>query len=399
MKYNLPLYGWKNILLCLMIFLLWGLVFLNSAYASSCSNDNLKKYAVLIEAYKKQSQNINTDPPVKIATGVLVSGSGLILTSYENLEDVIESQEVNLFVKDVNNDKRHNLFIIDFNKRRNVVLLKVSIKSIQEMELETPQIGQLPIDGKMKDVILCSVGFVESTSQPVSPEGKGEIVSNDGILIKTTFQFKQGQIGSPVFLQSNGKYKLIGITSSEDSSGAYYEHVTPIEMADALLSQVYVSNINNKVKSIESLIGERFEFYSPKQVEEENCSSSISYIKRKGGHPYIKEGVFNIKPFGVDSSGKQTWLTGFEETIVPTGEENPDNVDDPFNEAPRHGSFCLDKIIEKLKLQVEFFGITKVEGMQISLNLTVLTENGSEKTLEYSRLDTAFFRKFPHLGY
>ncbi|MDJ0995050.1 MAG: hypothetical protein QNI90_15845, partial [Dinoroseobacter sp.] len=218
------------------------------------------------EALKAHAVQISIEVPglsrPTVATGTIVSNNGLVLSHYWALEaagiqpnslldrDQLETLKFTIPHRRDASAAPMQAQLIGFDWRRNLILLKMPPIASTEAGLREASLSRVPV--RRREAV-CPVGFV------ADPDGGGDKyrvkVADDPFLVTTgsgiynaisepAAQFPNSQSGGPV-LRGVPPYDLVGMLVN--SPNGTEQRFLPIEYADTLLSQLFISQIAREV--------------------------------------------------------------------------------------------------------------------------------------------------------
>lgn len=287
---------------CVMIsFLVVLFSICNSVYAQCLSKKDEPSPYVLLQVYQYSQQPQSNSKPVAISSGVLISDKGLILTDYSLLKGdfIKEGEDDSIHLKNdihifalkelpnsmvINNNERFELTPIKIHKRRKLLLLEINnIADIKKMNLRKAKI--MEVNRNSEKLKSCAVAYEEGdvNEYALKVDDSFELGNfNGGFLFELDGLNFTGESawGGPVFMDNTDQ--LIGIISSEKND---HKHMIPIEFADSLLPQVFLSDLKEKFNPVEKS-------YREHSISWEIASSGIgnmcvNFNKVIDGEPYI----------------------------------------------------------------------------------------------------------------
>lgn len=229
------------------------------------------------------------------ATGFLVSSDGLIVTVYHlisELGDVApETVTIDARIAEKSANPRRAA-IVDASINIDLMLLKIppSLEPYANVKLGSA------LDHDDEKPIYTS-GFPRAMpyrKQPGIIEGRWGL---GGYLWATSFDFKEGQSGSPIYNRDG--YVLGLVKGVADGVG----YIIPISFADSLLAQVRLREIRLAMKDFELL---RKQFSWSGEVNRVRGTDIITVIYEKSvlGEPHVTSIDLKIKPVGIKDDKK-----------------------------------------------------------------------------------------------
>jgi S1-C subfamily serine protease len=185
-----------------------------------------------------------------VATGVIVSENGLVLTVFHFLAELGNYEPTTLQMRASISKKEDQpslrVALIDANPPLDLLLLKINVENQR-----TPKIALGGTLSRSDEEQIYSSGFLEGQGYLT---GEGKITAREGPagnLYATNIHFGYGQSGSPVY---DKDARLIGIAKGSFTKSSNMDYFIPIEFADALLSQIVIRDITNALTKINEKI-------------------------------------------------------------------------------------------------------------------------------------------------
>jgi hypothetical protein len=196
------------------------------------------------------------------STGTLVSETGLVLTSYSLLLDADMGPQkllshssgspspralsVDVWATEkTDNAPNARGIVIGHDWRRDLLLVKIPHSSVLELGLIAPQLARDPV--QIRDRI-CLAGFLEQGAgyAAIPSEDTHSVTARDQVKWKINgYAPSRPEAGSAVLDHRDGT--LLGLLVADYDDAVFL----PIEFADRLLSQVFISDILEEMASFE----------------------------------------------------------------------------------------------------------------------------------------------------
>lgn len=198
------------------------------------------------------------------ASGVIVSNSGLVLSDYRMLETagVLPNNLLNrdqieavTFAIPHRLDAEGNPMqaqLIGFDWRRNLILLKMPPIDPNETELKEAPLARAPV---RHQELVCPVGYVQEGAGYSARVASDPLTATIGTgiyrsLARDANAFPNSQYGGPV-LRGAPPHDLVGMLVYSPNGSP--QRFLPIEYADTLLSQLFISRIARDVDEFRSI--------------------------------------------------------------------------------------------------------------------------------------------------
>jgi S1-C subfamily serine protease len=329
-------------------------LFGNAGIASAQAvHDDMRKSLVHLHARGQAVSGPNASNFVdSFATGTLASNDGLILTVYHLISALgdVEPRTVTIearIAEKTANPRR--VAIVDASINTDLMLLK------------------MPPGPEPFPVVPLGRAIEHDDSQPIYTSGfpksldyrkhEGKIEGRSGpggYLWQTSFDFKEGQSGSPVY---NADGEVIGVVKGEENGTGF---IIPIGFADALLAQIRLREIRAAMRDFDHL---RRQFTWNGEVD--GSKIKITYEKSVAGEPQVDFVDLKIRAVGM--------IAGREEKLTPFPKPG---VQRTALIGRTGGVFELDGVREQIELFRQSFGFDEINEVEIDIVPTL--SDGSE---------------------
>lgn len=222
-------------------------VFVSQLFAQ---NEQSRSLLTTSEIARRVTPTVVTiETPTGYGSGVIVDPSGVVVTNLHVIQGALKV-ELSLHNGDIYDD----VTVVDFDERRDLVLLKIKAFNVRYATLgdsDEIEVGE--------DVVL--VGSPQGLDLTVS-EGVISAIRESGRgyrLIQTSAPASPGSSGGGMFNQYG---ELIGIVTSQKSTGQNLNFAVPVNFVRGLISSeatMSLSELNARARSTSERTGERTE--------------------------------------------------------------------------------------------------------------------------------------------
>jgi S1-C subfamily serine protease len=312
------------------------IIFISQAFPETV-HDKIRPSLVFLKATAIcKSGTCTGAEQASLATGVIVSEDGLLLTVYHFLTKLgdFEPQTLQMHgsIRNMVDPPSQYVQLINANPTLDLLLLKIKLDGAST----TPKISLGSAQSHSDGELIYTSGFPEGQGYIT---GEGKIAAREGpagSLYATSINFGYGQSGSPVY---DKDARLIGIAKGSLTKLNSINYFIPIEFADPLLSQIRIREITNamtkinekisgnldptvldtRVKEIEAGIiklRERMDWAA--EIDHTSKKVTISYAKLLTGEPHPSQITVKVTPI----LEKQP-LTPIDEMTAKIATSNP----------------------------------------------------------------------------
>jgi hypothetical protein len=336
----------RRLMICTFTCLIAYILFITYSLAETV-HDKVRPSLVFLKATAQGSSGPAAGvEQASLATGVMVSENGLVLTVYHFLTKLGDFEPTTLQMRASISKREESpalrVSLIDANPTLDLLLLKVHAD-----QQRTPKIAFGSALSHPDSKQIYSSGFLEGQGYIT---GEGKIAAREGpvgYVYATGINFGHGQSGSPVY---DDDAKLIGIAKGSLTKKDATNYFIPIEFAERLLFGIRIpeitqfmakfpldldpSALNKSVKDLESgikVLRERMVWRA--DINKETQKVTLSYEKLLSGDPHPNQIILKVTPY-TEKQPLPTW----EEAAYPITTPNPTDA----------GAFDLEGVFTKL---------------------------------------------------